>query len=62
MANDKTKLNLRIVRIRPIVLRNGNIEYEYGLEFVDLSRKAFNTLNQELMVLEREFLRKRRKE
>lgn len=54
-------LKVRIIHIRPLVTQNGSISFRYGLEFVELDKKTTNSLNQEILLFEREFLRNRRK-
>ena len=62
LSKAEHELNLRIVHIHSVLKKNGDIEYQYGLEFVELNKRTLSALNQEILVLEREFLRKRRKD
>ena len=61
LSSESHELKMRIVHIHSVLQKDGNIEFQYGLEFVDLDKKTVNGLNQEILQLEREFLRKRKK-
>ncbi|MEC8381346.1 MAG: hypothetical protein VXZ96_13540 [Myxococcota bacterium] len=61
LSKTEHELKMRIVHIHSMLQKNGDIKWQYGLEFVDLDRRTVNSLNQEILQLEREFLRRRKK-